>query len=151
MKKKYFFLKVAVPFSFSYWIFDSLIHYFGYGELEFELIPSDFNELWMRCAIFIMLVFFGVFADYHTHKIEKKDAEKFEVYATMLRATHHILNNFLHNMLLFRNEAENSKDFDRDILKLYDQVIEDTTGQIKNLENIDDPNMRTIEERFKPN
>lgn len=151
MKKKHFFLRLSIPFALSFWLFDSVIHYFGYGEFEFELIPSDFNELWMRCIILILLVAFGFFADYHTNKLSKKDVEKYDVYIAMLCATHHILNNFLNNMVLFRNEAEDSKDFDRDILKLYGQVIDDTITQIEKLENIQEPNKENIEERYKPN
>ena len=115
-----------------------------------QIIPSEFNELWMRCIIFVMLIIFGIFADYHTLKVGKKDAEKLEVYRAMLGGTQHILNNFLHSMILFRSEAEDSKDFDKDILKLYDRVINDVTGKINNLENIENPNKQTIEERFKP-
>ena len=150
MKKKHFFLSFSIPFALSYWFFDSTVHFFWYDELEFEIMPSDFNELWMRCIIFILLISFGIFADYHTNKIIKKNAEKYDVYKAMLSAKHHILNNFLNNMISFRSEAEESKDFNRDILKLYDQVIDDTTAQVKNLENIEEPSKEIIEDRYKP-
>ena len=150
MKKKNFFLKFSIPFALSYWVFDSSVHFFVYGEFEFEVIPSEFNELWMRGIIFVLLIAFGIFADYHTNKIAQKDSEKYDVYIAMLSATHHILNNFINNMILFRGEAENSKDFDRDILTLYDQVIDDTSEQIKNLENINEPDKEIIERKYKP-
>jgi site-specific DNA-adenine methylase len=51
--------------------------------------------------------------------------------------------------MLFRNEAEHSKDFNRDILKLYDQVIDNTIAQIKNLENVQEPDREKIEERYQ--
>jgi len=149
MKSKYFFLKISIPFAFSYWLFDSAIHYFLYGEFEFEIIPSDFNELWMRCIIFVLLIFFGIFADYHSNKLLKKEKETYEVYKSMVRANHHILNNFLNSMNLFRHEAEDSADFDKNILKSYDKVINDAIIQIKNLENIEKPNKEIIEERYK--
>jgi hypothetical protein len=136
MKKKYFFLKISIPLALTYWFFDSIVHYFGYGELKFEIIPSDFNEFWMRSVIFILLLAFGVFADYHTNKIIKKDAEKHDVYVAMLGVTRHILSNFLKNIVLFRSDTEDSKDFNMEILKIYDQVMDDTITQIKNLEGI---------------
>ena len=150
MKSKYFFLKLSIPFALLYWFADSAVHYFIYGEFEFEFIPSDFDELWMRCVIFILLVSFGAFADYYTNKILQKDKEKNEVYATMLHATQHILNNFLQSMLLFRHVAEKSKDIDPEILKLYDQTIDDAAAQVENLKDIQDPSKDSIEERFIP-
>ena len=64
IKSKRYFLKFAVPVALLSWFFDSFIHYFWYGELEFEIIPADGNELWMRSTIFVLLVAFGLFADY---------------------------------------------------------------------------------------
>jgi len=136
MKKKYFFLKISIPLALAYWFFDSIVHYLGYGELQFEIIPSDFNEFWMRSVIFILLLAFGVFADYHTSKIIKKDAEKHDVYMAMLGVTRHILSNFLNNIVLFRRETEDNKAFHIDVLKTFDQVMDDTIAQIKNLEDI---------------
>ena len=136
MKKKHFFLKFSISLALAYWFFDSAVHYLGYGELEFEIIPSDFNEFWMRAVIFILLLAFGAFADYHTNKIIKKDAEKHNVYMAMLGVTRHILSNFLNKIVLFRSETEDNKAFNIDILKIFDQVMDDTIAQIKNLEDI---------------
>ena len=136
MKKKHFFLKFSIPLALAYWFFDSVVHYFGYGELEFEIIPSDFDEFWMRSVIFILLLAFGVFADYHTNKIIEKNAEKHDVYMAMLGITRHILRNFSKNILSLRSDTEDSKSFNIDILKIYDQVMDDTITQIKNLEEI---------------
>jgi hypothetical protein len=142
--KKHLFLLGSILIAALFWFGDAAIHYFGYGEPELEFIPSDFNELWMRSVIVILLVSFGIFADYR-NRIDKHD-----VYATMLNATHHILRNFLQRMLLFRQEAENSKDFNKNILAAYDQMIRETTAQIKNLEDIKEPNKRNIEDRYRP-
>lgn len=150
MKKEYFFTIVAIPFAMTFWLFDSLIHYFVYNEFEFELIPSEINELWMRCIIFFLLIIFGVFADYHTNKIINKDLEKLDVYITMLAATKHILNNFLQGMRLFRDLAGNSKDIDKEILKLFDESIDNAVKQIKDFEEIENPNKENIEDKFMP-
>jgi hypothetical protein len=90
-------------------------------------------------------VAFGVFADRRT------GLEKADVYQAMLGATNHILRNHLQKMLLFRNEAENSKDFDKDLLKLYDQIIDETNTQIRNLDNIQEPDKSNIESKYLPN
>ena len=64
IKNRHYFLKFAAPVALLSWFFDSFIHYFWYGEVEFEIIPSDANELWMRSTIFLLLAAFGLFADY---------------------------------------------------------------------------------------
>lgn len=104
----------------------------------------------MRCIIVILLVVFGIFADYHMNKIIKKDIEKHDVYISMLNATKHILNNFLQSMKLIQSVAEGSGNIDKKILNLYDQTIDSTIKQIKNLEDIKEPSKEAIEKRFLP-
>ncbi|MCK4978808.1 MAG: hypothetical protein KAS62_00360, partial [Candidatus Delongbacteria bacterium] len=68
---------IAMLMAVSYWFFDSSVHYFLYGEFEFEVIPSEFNELWMRLAIFLLIVGYGFFVDRSVRKL-KKIQEKLE-------------------------------------------------------------------------
>ncbi|MCK5760964.1 MAG: hypothetical protein KAH33_06690 [Candidatus Delongbacteria bacterium] len=62
---------IAMLMAVSYWFFDSSVHYFLYGEFEFEVIPSEFNELWMRLAIFLLIVGYGFFVDRSVRKLKK--------------------------------------------------------------------------------
>lgn len=71
--KKHCYVSVAILLALSFWLLDSTIHYYGYGELEFEIIASDNNVLWMRIAIFILLTTFGLFADFTTRKINENN------------------------------------------------------------------------------
>jgi hypothetical protein len=98
----------------------------------------------MRCVIVVLVVAFGVFADH------RKGHEKEDVYRAMLSATHHILGNFLQKTVWFRCELEEGKDVNEDVLKLYDQMIKETAAQIRNLENIQELNKATIEDRYLP-
>lgn len=148
MKKKHLYLFVSIPVALSFWVADSLIHFLGYGEVDFELIPSDVNELWMRSVILVLLVLFGIGADFHTNSLIKKNDEKYAVYRSMLRASHHILNNFLQGSKLFQMEANESKDFDESILKQFDELIADVAAQVRDLEGIHDPTPESIEERY---
>ncbi len=144
MTKKYVFTVFSISIALLFWFFDAVVHYADYNELGFEVIPSDTNELWMRCVIVVLIVAFGVFADY------RRGFEKEDVYRAMLSATHHILDNFLQKTLWFRSELEDSKDVNEDILKLYDQMIKETAAQIRNLDNIQELNKRNIEDRYLP-
>jgi len=62
-----------------FWVFDSSIHYFFYEEEEFEFIPSSFNELWMRTAIFILVVGFGIYVDLSVKRMKKLYDEKYQL------------------------------------------------------------------------
>ena len=133
-----------------YWLIDSLIHKFLYREEHFEFIPSEFNELWMRTAIFFLVILLGGYADFHTKKILLKEEEKIRIFRSTVRATHHILNNFLNKMQLFLLEAESSSDFDKSKLALFNQAIQDTAEQIKEMESITDISEENIEDTVYP-
>lgn len=133
-----------------YWLFDSSIHKFIYCEEQFEFIPSEFNELWMRTAIIFMVILLGSYADYNTKKIIEKEKEKSKIFFVTVSASHHILNNFLNKMQIFKMEAEKSSDFDKSKLALYDLVINDTAEQIKKLESITDISEEKIKDLVYP-
>ena len=68
----------------------------------------------------------------------------------MLGATNHILGNHLQDMHMFREVVENSKDFDKDLLRQYEQQIDETVAQIRNLENIQETSQTSIEGSYLP-
>ncbi|MBL1278578.1 MAG: hypothetical protein COB30_021090 [Ectothiorhodospiraceae bacterium] len=126
---------------------DSIIHYYLYGEKSFEIIPGDFNELWMRGVIVILLVSFGAYVEISTKKLieKEKQLEASLIYHSIVRASHHILNNLLNQMQLFRMEALNSHSFDKEKIKLYDSAMDEASSLIKQLsevKNISDENIR---------
>ena len=56
---------IAVYLAIAFWISDSIIHFSGYGESRFEFIPTDFNELWMRTLICVLIVGYGALSGRH--------------------------------------------------------------------------------------
>jgi len=58
-------------------------------------------------------------------------------YSSMIYASRHILNNLLNQMQLFKLEALKTKDFDRDIIKLYDNSIKEASDLIDTLSKIE--------------
>lgn len=140
------YLTLAVLIAIIFWFFDSSIHYFFYQESEFELLPSDYNELWMRLIIITLMILLGAFTDYFSNKIlaKERQLEAINIYNSMLKANQHILNNLLNQMQLFKVEAENSQDFNPDILKLFDKSVYEASELLYNLsqiENITDENI----------
>lgn len=145
MKKRKYSI-VAFVIAFLYWFFDASIHYFVYGEPQFEFIPDDFNELWMRVVIVLMLLLFGVYADYSAQKliIKEKQQEAVRIYKSTIYSSRHILNNLLNQMQIVKMEALKCKDFDREFIKHYDNAFSEATNLIQRLsevENITDENI----------
>ena len=79
-------------------------------------------------------------------KMLDKEKEKNRIYTTTVRAVFHILNNFLNEMHLIKLEAENSKDFDPEVLKLHEEVIHETSAHLKKLEEITEVTVEKITE-----
>ena len=146
--EKHIFTLVSCVIAFVFWFFESAMHYFAFGEVEFEFIPIDHNELWMRIIIVLLIVAFGVFASSFSRKllIQERRLEALRIYNSMISASHHILNNLLNQMQLFRIEALKSKDFDHKIIRYFDDATDEATELIKQLsdiENITDKNIRS--------
>ncbi len=136
--KSRMFTIATLAIALVFWFFDAMIHHYVYGEPEFEVIPSDVNELWMRTTIVILIALFGVFADYFTNKImfKEKQLEVAYVYSAMLQANQHILSNIINQMELFKLEAKKSRDFDRDVIELYDNTIREATDLVDTLAKV---------------
>ncbi len=146
--KKNMFTIAGLTLALVFWFFDSFVHYFMYGEPEFEFIPSDFNELWMRLVIVTLIVLFGVFADYFTHRImvKQKQLEVAQIYGSLIHTSRDILDNLLLQMHLFKNEASKSQDFDREIIKYYDNAIAQLSDLVITLSKVE----RALKEAESP-
>ena len=150
--KKNIFTILGLFIGLAFWLIDSVIHYFIYNELEFEFIPQDGNELWMRMVIVLLLFVFGIFADSYSQKlaIEEKQSEALGIYNSMLGATHHILNNLLNQTQLIKVEALKSKDFNKDVIKSYDVAFDSALDLIKRLSSIEDVSINNIDMSVYP-
>ena len=139
MRKRAFTI-VTVLFALVFWFFDSIVHHLIYKEPEFHLVPEDFNELWMRSMIVALIVLFGIFADYFTAKImfKQKQLEVAYLYSSLISASRDILENLVNQMRLFRIEADRSKDFDRNVIRYYDNAIKQASELVLTLSNVEE-------------
>ena len=151
MKKKMFTIAASL-IAFIFWFFDSLVHHFLYGENNFEFVPSDFNELWMRTVIVILIMLFGIFADHFTNNIvmREKQLEVARICNGMIHASLHILVNLLNQMQIFKLEALKSKDFDQEIIKYYDTAIDEASNLVETLSRLQEVTERTIGTPLEP-
>lgn len=144
----------------GFWFFDSFVHYFIYHEPEFEFLPGNFNELWMRLVIVSLMVLFGVFADYFSNFVSSREKllELTCVYNDLMQVNVDVLTNQLDQMKLFKLEAQKSDDFDQEIIDLYDNAmseIADLVGSLKRVVDITDTQInkdirsREVQENYR--
>ncbi len=76
--KKYSAVLLGTAFAVVYWIMEAIAHSFIFNQGRFfpHLIPDDLNELWMRSFTFLLIIVFGIYANYQIVKIEKSKKEK---------------------------------------------------------------------------
>ncbi len=121
--------------------FDRLADFFETVE-QYEL-----DEFFI--AVLIVLVFFA--ADLLLKERKRKiEHEKVKVYKAMVSSAHHVLNNFLNQMLLFKITAEDTPGFDKEVLDLYDVVMEEAKEQISALSSITEVSEERIKEAVRP-
>ncbi|MDH3976207.1 MAG: hypothetical protein OEV42_18195 [Deltaproteobacteria bacterium] len=149
MKKTNYTL-TALLISLFYWIIESVIHWRIFLEAGFELIPSEFNELWMRIIIIILFLSFGIYADYQTKKLLKKEEEKERIYFATVRSTQHILNNLLNQLQILRIEADNNPDFNKEIKLLFEGSLKEGQLMVKRLSSIEELTEENIRNSVLP-
>jgi len=98
---------------------------------EFE--AAEIDELIIPLTVFLGFCAADMFRRYSRLKL---DLERAKIYEAMLSSTHHILNNFLNQMQLFRMTAEGVEGFPAEVLKLYDQIMAEATSQVAALGNV---------------
>jgi hypothetical protein len=69
--KKIKYTLIGLLIAVGFWFLDSAIHFFLYGEYQFELVPRDLNELWMRTAILFLVTGFGIYIDISISRMKK--------------------------------------------------------------------------------
>lgn len=121
--------------------FDNLVRFFASVE-EYEL-----DEIFMGFLVFLVFLTADLLIHQRNQKIE---AEKVKIYKAMIYSSHHIINNFLNQMLIFKMAAEDTPGFDQSILKLYDEIIADAKRQVEALTSITDVSEDAIQETLKP-
>lgn len=122
----------------------------------FEVI-YDFSrnlELYELDEFLIPILILGIFLliDHIKRDQERQiQKEKIEVYESMISAIHQIVNNFTNQMALFKRQAEQTPEFDRKILALYNEVIHEANQKLIELSNIKTIDKESIEKSIFSN
>jgi len=126
---------------FSYLIdldpFDHLVDFFASVE-KYEL-----DEIFIGVVIFLVFLAADLLVQQRREKVER---EKTRIYRAMITSSHHILNNFLNQMQLFKMTAESTPGFDPEVLDLYNRIIDDASRQIEALSSLTEISEKAIRE-----
>ncbi len=107
----------------------------------------EVDELIIPAVIFLAFAFLDLIKKQEQQKVAR---EKLAIYSAMLASTHHILNNFLNQMQLFKMTARNTPGFDAEVLSLYDVVIEGASDQIEALSEVTEIDEASIRASVEP-
>lgn len=118
--------------------FHAFLHSYEHYELDELIIPA---------AILLGFGILDLFVKYRNYKLQH---EKALIYKAMLFSTHHILNNFLNQMQLFKITAADTEGFDPEIITLYDTIIAQAKEQIESISHITDLREESIYAAIKP-
>ncbi|WP_281991183.1 hypothetical protein [Aquimarina aggregata] len=115
---------------------------------QFITFLKSFDYLEIDELIFPFLIFcIFLFIDMrrNSKKVQLENA-KLNIYKAMLCSSHHILNNFIYQMDIFKLTAEDTPGFDAKVLSFYEDIISNASYQIDSLSNlttIDEFSIRT--------
>ncbi len=134
-------LYFAISTIFKLEVFELVIYELKYLE-KYEL-----DEIII--SIFIILFFYRL---EHLKREKEQDIEleKMKIYTAMLSSTHHIINNLMNQMTLFKITAQKTPDFDPKILAMYEKMIDEASSQIKSLGDIEKIDEGSINKSVKP-
>ena len=140
----------GVSLAVLYWFAESVIHRYVYAEDFFEIVPSDYNEFWMRVVIIVLIAGFGIFADNRAKKIRRKEQEKRDVYLATVRSTQHILNNLLNQLQLVFFDLDERHELDSKTRKLLKRSIKEGKEQVERLSSVTELNSESIQDSVRP-
>ena len=127
----------AAQMAVFFWVLESAIHFFVFEEPQFELIPGETNEFWMRVVIAFLVLLLGVFADAFVNKIVRRQMEVAHAYNALIQAGTQTMENLVQQMQLFHMEAQKSQDFDPKVLHYFENAVEQASDLIGRFANVD--------------
>lgn len=92
----------------------------------------------MRIVIVVLLILFGLYADYQTKSILQKEKEKRILFNATVSSTQHIVFNLLNQMQFYKIEADKSNVFDEEVNTLYEQTMKEGKELVDKLSAVDE-------------
>ncbi len=141
---------MALAVAALYWMAESMVHRFVFEEDAFELIPLNFNELWMRVLIVVLMICFGVFGDAWSRRLVAKEDEKRQIFIATVSSTQHILNNLLNQIQVVFLKMDDEYRVDAETRDMLKQSLRDAQVQVQKLSAVADLDEDVIRESVAP-
>lgn len=134
---------LAIGIALLFWLGESILHYylFDHGH-DFELIPRESNEIWMRILICVMIVAFGLFSERMQRRLIASNQEKLELIHETMRTIEDKFGNYLVEAQYVTTScqaSENNQKLLADFKKSTEQVIHD----FKSLQQLNSYDIKT--------
>lgn len=128
-----------------FWCGESLMHFavLDHGK-PFELIPSDFNELWMRAFISVLVVIFGLYVQRQVNIRQDVEEEKMRTLKATMNTVHDRVGNALSGITMILGDGANNNLVDEETYRRVSAVIDETFEDLRKLSTIEKIN----EKRF---
>ena len=119
-----------------FWFAESLIHYFVFGEADFEVLPHDANEFWMRSLVCGLMIVIGYLAERHVRDREEIHAEKLRTLKATMNTVQDMVGNSLNSLQLICIELESGKIPDEKSLHQIQKMVTQSSDKLKKLAEI---------------
>ncbi|MEN8128891.1 MAG: hypothetical protein ABFS45_01575 [Pseudomonadota bacterium] len=131
-------LSLSIFLAVMVWLGESLLHYlvFNHGH-PFEIIPHDFNEIWMRVVMCVLIIAFGSYAQKQTHKKIAVEREKLRTLKATMHTVEDSVGNALVGMKYILSDALNNQRITEETESNLIQLIDDTISQLREISNLD--------------
>ncbi|TPN89285.1 hypothetical protein [Aquimarina algicola] len=105
---------------------------------KFVAFLENLEQFKFDKIIIPLLIFFVFFVTDSFRRNTKLRIEKtkLNIYKAMLSSSHHILNNFIYQMDIFKITAEDTPGFDAKVLSFYQDIIDNASHQIRALSTL---------------
>lgn len=127
---------IAVIVASLFWALKSLIHWYIFAEVEFQLLPTDANEFWMRVIIFLLIIAVGVLADNRAARNDAVEKEKREIFDATVSSSQHVVNNLLNQVQVLFLDLDNDNRLSDEGREHLEESIREGKDQIARLSSV---------------
>lgn len=133
------FLAAFLLFWVTVWLdldlFEKFVYFLESRESE------EIDELFFPILLFLIFLTINIVTSIRRKSLKN---ERIEVYKTMMQASNHVLKTCLNQMMLVKLTAEETPDFDPEVLKLFDKIVNAANAQLDALGKLEDVNVEKI-------
>lgn len=134
-------LIISLIFAAIVWLGESLVHFaiLDHGQ-PFELIPGDFNELWMRAVICSLIVIFGIYVQRNANNKLDVEKEKMRTLKATMHTVEDCVGNALSGIKLLLGDAEKNNLFNEETHHKLTTLIDETFENLRKISSIEEVN-----------